>query len=345
MKVFYSDIQTRHDPQMFLVSGAPRPSPEKPERATRLLESAKKAGLAVETPEDYGIGPIARVHTPEYIQFLSTIYPRWQRIDGASPEVIPNIHPDRRDCTYPASAVGQAGYHQADTACPIGPQSWDSILWSANSAVGAAVAVADDASEDRSWAYALCRPPGHHALKDLAGGFCFVNNAGVAAAELRASGAERVAIIDVDLHHGNGTQGLFYDRNDVLTVSIHADPVRFYPFFWGHADERGEGPGLGFNLNLPIPRGTADDAYMPVLEDAIRRVEAFAPEAVVVALGLDGFEGDPFGGLSISTDGFGKIGARLAKLALPTVLVQEGGYLCDELGLNLESFLDGFGNG
>ena len=344
MKVFYSDIQTRHDPQMFLVSGAPQPSPEKPERATRLLESARKAGLALEAPEDYGVGPIARVHTPEYIQFLSTIYPRWQRIEGASPEVIPNIHPDRRDCAYPASAVGQAGYHQADTACPIGPQSWDSIRWSANSAVAAAVSVADGV-DDNSWAYALCRPPGHHALKDLAGGFCFVNNAGVAAAELRASGAERVAIIDVDLHHGNGTQGLFYDRNDVLTVSIQAAPVRFYPFFWGHADERGTGPGLGFNLNLPIPRGTADDAYMPVLDAALERVEGFAPEAVVVALGLDGFEGDPFGGLSISTDGFGRIGARLAKLALPTVLVQEGGYLCDELGLNLESFLDGFGNG
>lgn len=344
MKVFYSEIQERHDPQMFLVSGAPKPSPEKPERGVRLLQSAKKAGLSMEVPEDFGIAPIARVHTPEYIQFLSTIYPRWQRIEGASPEVIPNIHPDRRDCAYPASAVGQAGYHQADTACPIGPHSWDSILWSANSAVGAAVAVADDAADSRSWAYALCRPPGHHALKDLAGGFCFVNNAGVAAAELLASGAERVAIVDVDLHHGNGTQGLFYDRNDVLTVSIHADPVRFYPFFWGHADERGIGPGLGFNLNLPVPRGTADADYMPVLEAAVERVEAFAPEAVVVALGLDGFEGDPFGGLRISTDGFGSIGARLAKLGLPTVLVQEGGYLCDELGLNLESFLDGFGN-
>ena len=344
MKVFYSDLQMRHDPQMFLSSGAPQPSPEKPERATRLLDSARKAGLDLEAPEDFGLAPIARVHTPEYIQFLSTIYPRWQRIPGAAPEVIPNIHPDRRNCAYPASAVGQAGYHQADTACPIGPQSWESIRWSANTATAAAIAVADDASEGPSWAYALCRPPGHHAFKDLAGGFCFVNNAAVAAAELLASGAERVAIIDVDLHHGNGTQGVFYDRNDVLTVSIHADPVRFYPFFWGHADERGEGPGLGFNLNLPVPRGTADAEYMPVLEDAVARVEAFAPEAVVVALGLDGFEGDPFGGLRISTDGFGQIGARLSKLNLPTVLVQEGGYLCDELGLNLESFLDGYGN-
>lgn len=340
MKVFYHDDQTLHDPQTFLVSGAPQPSPEKPERATRLLQSAKKAGLTQVAPDDYGLGPIARIHTPEYVSFLSGIYDRWQRIDGASPEVIPNIHPDRRDGSYPASAVGQAGYHQADTACPIGPKSWQSIYWSANSAVGAARAVKDGAGA----AYALCRPPGHHAFKDLAGGFCFVNNSAVAAAELLTR-MERVAILDVDLHHGNGTQGVFYDRADVLTVSIHADPVRFYPFFWGHADERGTGLGLGYNLNLPIPRGTADAEYMPVLDQALSRIEAFAPDAIVVALGLDGYEGDPFGGLSISTDGFARIGAKVATLGKPTVLVQEGGYLCDELGLNLESFLDGYTNG
>ncbi len=340
MKVFYHDDQTLHDPQTFLVSGAPQPSPEKPERATRLLQSAKKAGLTQVAPDDYGLGPIARIHTPEYVSFLSGIYDRWQRIDGASPEVIPNIHPDRRDGSYPASAVGQAGYHQADTACPIGPKSWQSIYWSANSAVGAARAVKDGEGA----AYALCRPPGHHAFKDLAGGFCFVNNSAVAAAELLTR-MERVAILDVDLHHGNGTQGVFYDRADVLTVSIHADPVRFYPFFWGHADERGTGLGLGYNLNLPIPRGTADAEYMPVLDQALSRIEAFAPDAIVVALGLDGYEGDPFGGLSISTDGFAKIGAKVAALGKPTVLVQEGGYLCDELGLNLENFLDGYTNG
>jgi acetoin utilization deacetylase AcuC-like enzyme len=340
MKVFYHDDQNLHDPQTFLVSGAPQPSPEKPERATRLLQSAKKAGLTQVAPDDYGLGPIARIHTPEYVSFLSGIYDRWQRIDGASPEVIPNIHPDRRDGSYPASAVGQAGYHQADTACPIGPKSWQSIYWSANSAVGAARAVKDGEGA----AYALCRPPGHHAFKDLAGGFCFVNNSAVAAAELLTR-MERVAILDVDLHHGNGTQGVFYDRADVLTVSIHADPVRFYPFFWGHADERGTGLGLGYNLNLPIPRGTADAEYMPVLDQALSRIEAFAPDAIVVALGLDGYEGDPFGGLSISTDGFAKIGAKVATLGKPTVLVQEGGYLCDELGLNLESFLDGYTNG
>jgi acetoin utilization deacetylase AcuC-like enzyme len=340
MKVFFDDRQMKHEPKMFLVSGAQKPSPEQSERATRLLDGAKAAGLDQAVPADHGLGPIAAVHTSEYIDFLSHIYPRWQRIEGASDEVIPNIHPDRRDGSYPASAVGQAGYHQADTACPIGEHSWESIYWSAQSAAGAARLVRDG---DAKWTYALCRPPGHHAFKDLAGGFCFVNNCGVAAGILRESCA-RVAILDVDLHAGNGTQGCFYDRADVLTVSIHADPVRYYPFFWGYADERGEGPGLGANLNLPIPRGTGDDDYMPVLDQAIRRIEAFAPDALVVALGLDAYVGDPFAGLAITTDGFARIAERIAAMTLPTVLVQEGGYLSDDLGPNLTSFLTGFGN-
>lgn len=338
MKVTFAEQQLRHDPKHFLVSGAQMPNPEVPERARRLLNSAKAAGAEHVVPADHGLGPIAAVHTPEYTAFLAGIFERWQRIDGASEEVIPNIHPDRRTVSYPASAVGQAGYHQADTACPIGDGSWESILWSANAAVEAAQLVQRGAS----CAYALCRPPGHHAFADMAGGFCFVNNSAVAAQILRGT-CDRVAILDVDLHHGNGTQGVFYGRNDVLTVSIHADPVRFYPFFWGYADERGEGPGLGYNYNLPIPRGTADDAYAPVLEKAVERIDAFAPQALVVALGLDGFEGDPFGGLAISTEGFGRIAARIARMGLPTVLVQEGGYLCADLGRNLECFLAEFG--
>lgn len=337
MKIVFHESQFGHDPDHFLSSGAPQPNPEVPERARRLLASAAAAGLDRVSPADHGLASIGRVHTPEYVSFLSGIYDRWQRIEGASKEVIPNIHPDRRDGAYPASAVGQAGYHQADTACPIGPESWEAIRWSANTAAEAAGFV----MAGESSVYALCRPPGHHAFADMAGGFCYVNNTAVAAEALRTE-FPRVAILDVDLHHGNGTQGIFYDRADVLTVSIHADPVRFYPFFWGHAGERGAGPGLGHNLNLPIPRGTEDDTYMPVLGKAIERIRAFAPDALVVALGLDGYEGDPFGGLRISTDGFARIAEPVGKLGLPTVLVQEGGYLCDDLGRNLESFLGGF---
>lgn len=339
MKVFYAEEQKRHDPKFFLSSGGRQPNPEQPERVERLLAGARAAGLTVARPAEHGLGPISAIHTPEYLDFLKRIYQRWQHIEGASEEVIPNIHPIARTGTYPASAVGQAGYHMADTSCPISAETWDSACWSAWSAVSAADAVMDGESA----AYALCRPPGHHAFRDVAGGFCFFNNSAIAAQRLRRS-AERVAIIDVDLHHGNGTQGVFYERADVLTVSIHADPVRFYPFFWGHADERGEGLGLGYNFNLPLARKSNDAAYLEALSAALRRVEAFSPDAIVIALGLDAFEKDPFGGLSVSTPGFALIGEAIAKLGRPAVIVQEGGYLCDELGDNLTSFLDGYGS-
>jgi len=338
MKTFYAEEQKRHDPKAFLSSGAPLPNPEKPERVERLLAGARAVGCTIERPASQGLGPIAAVHTPEYLDFLANIFVRWQRIEGASAEVIPNIHPLARGGSYPASAVGQAGYHMADTACPISAETFDSACWSAWSAVAAADAVMAGAPA----AYALCRPPGHHAFADVAGGFCFINNSAVAAQRLRRHAA-RVAILDVDLHHGNGTQGIFYARSDVLTVSLHADPVRFYPFFWGHADERGEGPGLGYNYNLPLPRKSGDAAFLDALDLGLRRIRSFAPDALVVALGLDAFEGDPFGGLSVTTPGFARIAAAIAGLRLPTVIVQEGGYLCDALGDNLTSFLTGFG--
>ncbi len=337
MKAYFAEEQRRHDPKSFLSSGAPKPNPEAPERVERLLAGAKAAGCTIERPKNYGLGPIAAIHTPEYIEFLQHIFERWQRIEGASAEVIPNIHPIARGGSRPDSAVGQAGYHMADTSCPISAETYDSSCWSAWTAVAAAEAIEAGASS----AYALCRPPGHHAFADVAGGFCFFNNSAITAQRLRKS-ADRVAILDVDLHHGNGTQGVFYRRADVLTVSIHADPVRFYPFFWGYADERGEGPGLGYNLNLPLARKSGDEAFLDALAAAIRRVEAFAPDALVVALGLDAFEGDPFGGLSVSTPGFARIGEAVAALSLPTAIVQEGGYLCDALSDNLTSFLDGF---
>lgn len=337
MKAYFADEQRRHDPKSFLSSGAPKLNPEVPERIVRLIAGAKAAGCAIERPMNFGLGPIAAIHTPEYIEFLQRIYERWQRIEGASAEVIPNIHPIARGGSYPASAVGQAGYHMADTSCPISAETYDSSCWSAWTAVASAEALEAGASS----AYALCRPPGHHAFADVAGGFCFFNNSAIAAQRLRKS-ADRVAILDVDLHHGNGTQGVFYRRDDLLTVSIHADPVRFYPFFWGYADERGEGPGLGYNLNLPLPRKTGDDGFLEALAAAIRRIQAFAPDSLVVALGLDAFEGDPFGGLSVSTPGFARVGEAIASLSLPTAIVQEGGYLCDALSDNLTSFLNGF---
>jgi acetoin utilization deacetylase AcuC-like enzyme len=337
MKVVHDPRHAAHDPQFFLSSGAPQPCPEKPARAEALLGAVRRMGLEVVPPRDHGEDPIRAVHPERYLTFLRGIYPRWQRIEGASAEVIPNIHPDRRDVGYPASAVGQAGYHMTDTSCPIGAATWAAAYGSAQSALTAAALVRGGARA----AYALCRPPGHHAFAESAGGFCYLNNSAIAAEALTAGG-ERVAILDVDLHHGNGTQGIFYARGDVLTVSIHADPVRYYPFFWGYAGETGEGAGEGFNLNLPLPRGTGDEGFMGALDTALNRVAGFGPTVLVLALGLDPFEGDPFAGFAVTTPGFARIGAAVADLGLPTVIVQEGGYLCPELGDNLRAVLTPF---
>ena len=338
MKVFVDqEKQRQHFPSGFLVNGAMQPNPEKPERMDRLLRGVANGGHQIHAPEDHGMGPLAAVHTPAYLKFLSTIYTRWQRIPDAAPEIFPNIHPDRRTASYPLSAVAQAGYHVADMSCPIGPHTWEASRWSANCAVSAAKAV--EAGDE--FAYALCRPPGHHCFTDLAGGFCYLNNSAIAAQYLRKTN-DRVAIIDVDLHHGNGTQGIFYERSDVFTLSVHADTERFYPFFWGQAHERGEGAGFGYNLNVPLPRGTDDDGFLKGLADGLDHIRAFAPDVIVIALGLDAYECDPFGGLAVSTPGFTRMAQMLAALDLPTVIVQEGGYLCDELGDNLHAFLSGF---
>jgi len=337
MKAFLDERQRAHDPKMFMANGARLPNPEQPARVDVLRAAAEAAGCTFAAPADHGMGPVAAIHSPEYLVFLRTIHRRWQRIEGAADEVIPNIHPDRRTASYPRSAVGQAGFHQADTACPIAAHTWDSAYWSAQTALAATDAVLGGAAA----AYALCRPPGHHAFGDLAGGFCFLNNSAIAAAAF-LRGGRRPAILDIDVHHGNGTQGIFYTRSDVLTVSIHADPVRFYPFFWGHASERGEGAGLGCNLNLPLARGTDDEGYLGALDTALERVHAFGADALVVALGLDIHEGDPFQGFRVTTPGFARIAARIAALGIPAAIVQEGGYLQPALGANLESFLTGY---
>ena len=228
----------------------------------------------------------------------------------------------------------------ADTACPISNETWNSALASANTAVGAAQSVVDGQNS----AYELCRPPGHHAFADLAGGFCFLNNSAIAAQYLRKN-FQKVVILDVDVHHGNGTQSIFYKREDVMTVSLHADPVSFYPFFWGYTHEIGSGKGSGNNFNFPLVHGTKDEEYLQTLKAALDHISEFSPQAMVIALGLDAYEGDPYKGLGISTGGFEKISSEIAKLNFPTVLVQEGGYLSNALGDNLNSFLGGFENG
>jgi len=336
MKAILDERQAKHDPRNFMANGVVSRSPEQPARIGVLKAGAEAAGYVFEAPSESGLGPIAAIHSAEYLSFLQTIHARWSRIEGASSEVIPNVHPANRTDSYPQSAIGQAGFHQADTACPIGAHTWESAYWSAQTAITGADLVAGG----DNGVYALCRPPGHHAFTDLAGGFCFLSNSAIAAQRLRAAGL-RPAILDVDVHHGNGTQGVFYRRSDVLTVSIHADPVRFYPFYWGHAHERGEGDGVGANLNVPLPRGAGDDVYMGALDTGLDRSASFGADVIVVALGLDASIDDPFKGLAVTVDGFRRIGVRIAEASVPVLLVQEGGYLSDGLGKNLTSFLEG----
>ncbi len=337
MITLYHPGQRAHDPQFFLSSGAAKICPEQPARIDALLSGVHRLGLQIQTPTDQGLDAITAIHPERYLSFLQTIHARWQRIEGASPEVIPNIHPASRADGYPLSAVGQAGFHMADTACPIGARTWASAYASAQSAIaGAALILAGERA-----AYALCRPPGHHAFGDLAGGFCYLNNTAIAAQQLSLSG-RKVAILDVDLHHGNGTQAIFYDRPHVLTVSIHAHPERFYPFFWGYPEERGTGAGAGANLNLCLPRGSADLGFLRALHQALNAITLWGADTIVIALGLDAFAGDPFAGLAVTTQGFGEIGKAIAALALPTLIVQDGGYLCPELGQNLAAVLNAF---
>jgi len=334
MKVVFANEQLAHNPHSFYASGAPTPNPEVPGRAQILLDAAEAAGLQSVRPNDYGLEHIAAVHTDRYLEYFQNIYRRWARIPGGASEVTPGIQPGARQGGYPKSAAGQAGWHHADTASPIAAETFESAKWSAHSAVHGAELLLDGAAI----CYALARPPGHHASAEVASGFCYFNNAAIAAERLR-TGFERVAILDVDVHHGNGTQEIFYARADVLTVSIHADPIRFYPFFWGYAEETGLGDGEGYNLNLPLDRGTGDDAYLVTLDRALAKIVTFRPNVLVVALGLDAHESDPFQGLKITTAGFGRIARQIRSLALPTLLVQEGGYLSSVLGANLSAFL------
>jgi acetoin utilization deacetylase AcuC-like enzyme len=333
---FFDDRQWLHDPKHFMAHGVISENPEKPQRINILHKGTLDAGCIFQKPKDFGVGPISAIHSPRYLTFLRSIYHRWQYMEDAGAEVIPNIHPLNRTDSYPKSTTGQSGFHQADTACPIGEHTWDAAYWSAQSALGLAEHVLSGAQSG----YALCRPPGHHAFGETAGGFCFMNNSAIAAQHIRQTG-KRVAILDIDVHHGNGTQNIFYDRDDVLTISLHADTARFYPFFWGNAHERGSGRGSGFNLNIPMPRHTADATYLDALKMALEHINLFGADVIVVALGLDASIHDPFEGLAITTGGFQRIAEAISDLGRPMALVQEGGYLSDELGQNLCSFLAG----
>lgn len=333
-----------HDPQHFLVRGARRPAPERPERGAAIAAFLAERGYPPEVPPAAGPTVLSAVHSLDYLTFLETAHARWQALGDAAPEVIPNVFRGPGMESYPRHVVGQAGYHMADTACPIGPHTWRAAVAAADAAVHAARLVAW--GEARG-AYAVCRPPGHHAGRDRAGGFCYLNNVAIAAEAclplLAAQGRPaRVAILDVDVHAGNGTQHIFWERPDVLTASVHADPAEFYPFLAGHAHERGGGAGEGFAWNHPLPVGATEDRVLAEVAGVLDRLRGFGPEILLVALGFDTWEHDPLAAFRVSTPGFARLGALIRNAGRPTVLVQEGGYAVDALRANLGAFLDGF---
>ncbi len=338
MKAVFDDTQLKHDPQFFLHKGKVVAHPEQPERAKRLMSGLQRINADVVSPGSFGDEHILAVHPARYVDFLKNSYAYWSGIQGAAPEIVPNVHPVELPATYPDNFVGRAGWHQADLACPIGEHTWEATRVAADCALTVAEMVNSGAE---SSAYALCRPPGHHAFSERAGGFCYLANSAISAQYFRRT-HEKVAVLDVDVHHGNGTQGIFYGRGDVLTCSVHADPMNYYPFFWGHAAEQGEGEGEGANLNLTVAVRSGNDVWMSAVDQACDRIAAYGATALVVALGLDAHEKDPLLGGAVTTDGFSAIAAKIAQLGLPTAIIQEGGYLTDHLGDNLASFLAGY---
>lgn len=337
LSCFYAPETEAHDPVFRLTHGAIQRNAERAERARLLIEGLDALDLGWHVPPEADRAALEAVHTPEFLEFLETAWADWQKLPGCGPEVVPNAFAQRATSTRPASVVGRAGWHMGDTSAPIGPDSWTATRRAAD----CAVAAADMVLGGNRAAYALCRPPGHHTSADMAAGHCLMNGTAIAAARLR-TGHDRVAVLDIDVHHGNGTQAIFYDRDDVLTVSIHADPDDYYPFFVGFAHETGSGAGAGFNHNLPLPRTTTDAGWLATLDEALARVQAYDPGALVIALGLDAHENDPLDGMNVSFDGFAEAGKRIAAAGLPTVLVQEGGYLSPDLTTSLVSFLRGF---
>jgi acetoin utilization deacetylase AcuC-like enzyme len=340
---FFNEHHVHHTPR-FELSGDNRiPPSERPERVDLVAAEFTRRGLGrIVTPHGVPLVSLERVHTPRYLHFLRSAWSQWLALDPANAErdARPGAWPARgmRHDVEPDSFGGKLGLYAMDNDTPLTAGTWIAAKTGADCAVNAAHALR--LGEPSS--FALTRPPGHHAGADYFGGFCFLNNAALAAQHLLDDGLQRVAILDVDYHHGNGTQSIFYGRKDVLFVSIHADPRTDYPYYLGHADETGEGAGLGYNMNLPLARGATSTQWFAALETACIKMSGFAPQALVVSLGVDGFNGDPRSHFGLSSADFLRIGERLAWLGLPTVFVFEGGSVVPELGINVVNVLEGF---
>ncbi|MDQ4087848.1 MAG: histone deacetylase family protein [Pseudomonadota bacterium] len=333
MRCFFHDRQLAHAPEVELHNGAFEPFAEHPGRVAAILKAIGRT----QAPEDKGEAPILAVHTREYVNFLRSAHEEW-RSAGRPGDAIAYTWPVVRRRPLRLDRIdARLGRYSFDATSPIAAGTFESAYWSAQTALAALDALLRG---ERS-AFALCRPPGHHCGADYLGGYSYLNSAAIAAEAARAAG-RKVAILDVDYHHGNGTQDIFYARGDVPFVSIHADPATDYPFYWGHEAETGEDEGEGATLNLPLPRGTGWEAYLPALEIALQRLADFAPDLLVCSFGADTYEGDPISHFRLRTGDYALMARRIAELGVPVLIVMEGGYAVDALGANVAAFLSGF---
>ncbi|MEO1404924.1 MAG: histone deacetylase family protein [Pseudomonadota bacterium] len=336
MEIFYSERQRQHAPQLELQNGELVPYAEKVDRVDAIISTI--GGTL--SPKDFGLDPILAVHDKGYVEFLKTAYQDWTDA-GRKGDAFPYVFPvgGRRplDLQRIDARLGQYAY---DCGTPISEHTWDAAYWNAQTALMGLHTVMEGGGRHPS--FSLCRPPGHHSGADYMGGYCYLNNVAIAATAALKRGAARVAILDVDYHHGNGTQDIFYERGDVLTVSIHADPRTDYPFYWGHAGETGKGAGVGCNLNVPLPQGTAWDTYESALQSGLDAVARFKPDLLIVPYGADTFAGDPISHFRLQTDDYRHMAGLINMLDIPTLICMEGGYAIDALGTNVASFLAGF---
>ena len=342
MKIVTTPLHQAHAHAHEFEGGRLIPAKDVPARAELVLDALRARGLGlIVEPQHFGTVPILRVHGAEFIHMLEQAWGRWVAKYGYEVrEAFPSAWPAKGMRPNTDDIEAALGSYCFDTATPIVAGTWAAARQAADAALTAAQCVLKG---DRA-AFALTRPPGHHAASELYGGYCFLNNAAIAA-QAMADRGHRVAILDVDMHHGNGTQSIFYNRDDVLTVSIHGDPAQFYPHFAGFADETGEGAGEGFNLNLPLPSGADWSVWAGALEAGIARVLAFAPDMLVVPLGVDTHVGDPAGGFRLEGADYRRMGAALARAGLPTLFTMEGGYRLDTLGPAVADVLTAFEGG
>jgi acetoin utilization deacetylase AcuC-like enzyme len=342
MKIVFSEEHRKHFAQGEIYGGEFVTPFERPSRMEYILRELKRRKMTeIIAPQRLDMKVVARVHDAGYLTFLKNIWREWTAA-GYRGEVVATIIPNRSlQQRVPRWVDGKVGYyaHSIETAITAG--TWEAATASAAVALTAQKIVAGGAAS----AFALCRPPGHHAHDDLYGGYCFLNNAAIAAQAFRDSGAARVAILDVDFHHGNGTQDIFYERDDVLFLSLHGAPEDAYPHFLGYADERGKGRGEGFNVNYPMARGTTFARWREALADALKRIRRFKADVLVVSLGVDTYEKDPISFFKLKSADFLRYGALIAGLKMPTLFVMEGGYAIEAIGVNTVNVLEGFENG